>query len=70
MLAILPLRSGSPQRRAAVLDFICAAVFTPAARESLQTMSTRNRFFAFLGLLLVIAAVYYFFSATILLIWS
>src|SRR5690242_21862441 len=26
-------------------------------------MSTRNRFFAFLGLLLVIAAVYYFFSA-------
>ncbi|HEY2113447.1 MAG TPA: efflux RND transporter periplasmic adaptor subunit [Candidatus Angelobacter sp.] len=26
-------------------------------------MSTRNRFFAFLGLLLVIAAIYYFFSA-------
>src|SRR5205807_6280231 len=26
-------------------------------------MSTRNRFFAFLGLLLVIAGIYYFFSA-------
>ena len=43
--------------------YLCRHLYSRSRAEGLQAMSKRNRFFAFLGLLLVIAAVYYFLSA-------
>ena len=52
------------ERRAAVLDFISAALFQPGHQRHARStlMSARNRFFILLGIIFVIAATYYFFS--------
>ena len=51
------------ERRAAVLDFISAALFRSEKQHARSTlMSARNRFFILLGIIFVIAAGYYYFS--------
>ena len=64
------------ERRAAVLDFISAALFQSAyqaaaivRKQESRTMSARNRFFILLGIIFVIAAIYYTFPPIIPRIW-